>query len=53
MSSFGYFNDDGDFVVEKYDTDKDAVVSVIYRLNETGGIKPMKSNSVNIQQQDK
>lgn len=52
-SSFGYFNDNGDFVVEKYDTDKDAVVSVIYRLNETGGIKPIKSNSVNIQQQDK
>lgn len=32
-SSFGYFNEDGNFVVESYDPKADAVVSQIYILN--------------------
>ncbi|HLW31857.1 MAG TPA: hypothetical protein VKX40_06325 [Aequorivita sp.] len=31
-SSFGYFNADGNFVVERYDPKTDAIVSEIYRL---------------------
>lgn len=31
-SSFGYFNSDGNFVVEHYDAEKDAIVSNIYKL---------------------
>lgn len=31
-SSFGYFNDDGNFVVERYDLKRDEVVYDIYRL---------------------
>ena len=32
QSSFGYFNDDGNFVVERYDAKIDAVVSDVYKL---------------------
>ncbi len=32
-SSFGYFNADGNFVVERYDPKTDAITSEIYRLN--------------------
>lgn len=31
-SSFGYFNAEGNFVVERYDTEKDAIISDIYIL---------------------
>ena len=31
-SSFGYFNEDGNFVVERYDASLDAVVSDIYKM---------------------
>lgn len=31
-SSFGYFNEDGNFVVERYDANLDAVVSDIYKM---------------------
>ncbi len=31
-SSFGYFNADGNFVVERYDPDLDVIVSEIYKL---------------------
>ncbi len=31
-SSFGYFNEDGNFVVESYDPKTDAIVSQIYRM---------------------
>ena len=31
-SSFGYFNADGNFVVESYDPETDAIVSQIYKL---------------------
>lgn len=31
-SSFGYFNAEGNFVVERYDTEKDAIISDIYLL---------------------
>lgn len=31
-SSFGYFNDEGNFVVERYDPKRDAVVSDVYKL---------------------
>lgn len=34
-SSFGYFNDDGNFVVERYDPKLDAVVSDIYKMEMT------------------
>ena len=46
-SSFGYLNENGDFVVEKYDADKDAVISTIYKINNDKTIvKPMDSNSI-------
>lgn len=32
-SSFGYFNADGNFVVERYDAKQDAVVSDVYKLD--------------------
>lgn len=32
QSSFGYFNDDGNFVVERYDPNTDAVISDVYKL---------------------
>ncbi len=31
-SSFGYFNADGNFVVEHYDAEKEAIVSYVYKL---------------------
>lgn len=31
-SSFGYFNAEGNFVVERYDAEKDAIISDIYML---------------------
>lgn len=31
-SSFGYFNEDGNFVVERYDAKQDAVVSDVYKM---------------------
>ena len=31
-SSFGYFNEEGNFVVESYDPETDAVVNQIYRM---------------------
>lgn len=31
-SSFGYFNDDGNFVVERYDAKLDAIVNDVYKL---------------------
>ncbi|MEM0518790.1 MULTISPECIES: hypothetical protein [Aequorivita] len=37
-SSFGYFNADGNFVVERYDANLDAIVSDVYKLQ-------MKSNA--------
>lgn len=38
-SSFGYFNADGNFVVERYDANLDAIVSDVYKLQ-------MKSDTV-------
>lgn len=32
QSSFGYFNADGNFVVERYDPKQDAIVSDVYKL---------------------
>lgn len=32
-SSFGYFNEEGNFVVESYDPETDAVVNQIYRMH--------------------
>lgn len=32
-TSFGYFNEDGNFVVERYDEKLDKIVSDVYRLN--------------------
>jgi|TARA_R110000823_G_scaffold311448_1_gene437061 hypothetical protein len=32
-SSFGYFNADGNFVVERYDAKTDAIISEVYKLN--------------------
>ena len=32
-SSFGYFNADGDFIVESYDSDKDGVINYVYKIN--------------------
>ncbi len=31
-SSFGYFNQNGDFVVERYDSKTDAIISTVYQL---------------------
>ena len=31
-SSFGYFNQNGDFVVERYDATTDAIISTVYQL---------------------
>lgn len=31
-NSFGYFNQNGNFVVERYDEDKDAIVTTVYKL---------------------
>lgn len=33
--SFGYFNQNGDFVVERYDPSSNAVMATIYKLNTT------------------
>lgn len=32
-SSFGYFNDEGNFVVERYDPKQDKIISDVYKLN--------------------
>src|SRR5690606_23737805 len=40
-SSFGYFNDEGNFVVERYDEKADKVISDVYRLNK----KDLKSKN--------
>ena len=52
-SSFGYFNEDGDFVVEKYDATKDDVISTVYRLNQTGGIKPIRNTKLDVNKNNK
>ena len=31
-NSFGYFNQNGDFVVERYDAASDAIISTVYQL---------------------
>lgn len=33
QSSFGYFNDEGNFIVERYDAKKDKIVSDVYKIN--------------------
>ncbi|WP_310991814.1 hypothetical protein [Aequorivita marina] len=38
-SSFGYFNEDGNFVVERYDAKNDAVVSDVYKLQMNKDLK--------------
>ena len=38
-SSLGYFDTEGNFVVESYDTENDAVVSTIYKLQSTTVVK--------------
>lgn len=38
-SSFGYFNEDGDFVVESYDPDGDGVANYIYKINMSDEMK--------------
>ncbi|QAA81161.1 hypothetical protein EI546_05195 [Aequorivita sp. H23M31] len=42
-SSFGYFNEEGNFVVESYDPKTDAIVSQVYKL-EMDGQKQLKGN---------
>lgn len=32
-SSFGYFNDEGNFVVERYDSKQDKIISDVYKIN--------------------
>lgn len=32
-NAFGYFNEDGDFVIESYDPDGDGVMNYVYKLN--------------------
>ena len=44
-SSFGYFNQNGNFVVEKYDPDTDAIVTTIYKL-EVENQKVEKKNKM-------
>ena len=41
-SSFGYFNADGNFVVERYDAKTDAIVSEVYKLNVKSDMKKDK-----------
>ncbi len=42
-SSFGYFNADGNFVVERYDPKTDAVISEIYKVEmNKDAVKPNK-----------
>ncbi|MFC7357294.1 hypothetical protein ACFQO1_06320 [Jejudonia soesokkakensis] len=38
-SSFGYFNEDGDFVVESYDPDGDGVANYIYKIKMSDDMK--------------
>lgn len=33
-SSFGYFNDEGNFVIERYDTKQDKIVTDVYKLSQ-------------------
>lgn len=48
-SSFGYMNENGDFVVESYDADKDAVISTIYKINSSNmNEKPMDKDSMDM-----
>jgi hypothetical protein len=35
QSSFGYFNQNGNFVVESYDAKNDVVVTTVYKLEMT------------------
>lgn len=42
-SSFGYFNEDGNFVVESYDPKTDAIVNQIYILDMKGA-RELKNN---------
>jgi hypothetical protein len=41
-SSFGYFNADGNFVVERYDPKLDALVSDVYKLEMKSDMKKDK-----------
>lgn len=41
-SSFGYFNADGNFVVERYDEEKDAIVSDVYKIQEKSDKRSIK-----------
>ena len=41
-SSFGYFNTEGNFVVERYDAKTDAIVSEVYKLNVKNDMKKDK-----------
>lgn len=43
-SSFGYFNDEGNFVVESYDPKTDAMVNQIYKLEYNQNSKQLKGN---------
>lgn len=51
-SSFGYFDQFGNFVVENYDPATDSVVATKYLIQETGGIKPMRTESENLNETD-
>ena len=44
-NSIGYFNEDGDFVVESYDSDNDGVYNYIYKVNTVDKDK-MKKNKM-------
>lgn len=41
-SSFGYFNADGDFVVESYDPDNDGVMNYVYKIKVDDAMKMKK-----------
>ncbi|RDK85382.1 hypothetical protein [Marinirhabdus gelatinilytica] len=41
-SSFGYFNADGDFVVESYDPDNDGVMNYVYKIKMDDNMKMKK-----------
>lgn len=38
-SSMGYFDQDGNFIIESYDAENDAVISTIYKLKATTVVK--------------
>ncbi|MDX1461662.1 MAG: hypothetical protein R3359_01295 [Marinirhabdus sp.] len=40
-NSFGYFNEDGDFVVESYDPDNDGVMNYVYKIRMDDDTKKM------------